>query len=355
MTNTAYTYSDVLIKPAYSEILSRSTGVDLATKIGELDLRLPVISSNMKTITGPKMAAAIAMHGGLGLLHRFCTIEENVKMYCETIKLVTHNRHVFDSRSDEIENAERYSRIGVSIGVKDEDKDRFDNLYGAGARVFCIDVAHGHHILVKNMLKWINENVRGDRDQMTLIAGNIATPDAYNALSDWGADAAKVGIGPSPVCRTRYNTGVGVPQLYALETIFKESMTHADPISIIADGGISHVGDIAKALKYADAVMLGSMLAGTSETPGSAFRNEQGDWYKVYGGSASGENKGANRFVEGVVKTVKFNGEVKYIIREIEQGLQSTFSYVGASNHNEFQEYCEFLHISGGAHGESKV
>jgi IMP dehydrogenase len=245
--------------------------------------------------------------------------------------------------------------IGVSIGVKDEDKDRFDMLYGAGARIFCIDVAHGHHILVKNMLKWINENVRGDRDEMTLIAGNIATPDAYNALSDWGADAAKVGIGPSPVCRTRYNTGVGVPQLYALETIFKESMTHAVPISIIADGGISHVGDIAKALKYADAVMLGSMLAGTSETPGSAFRNEQGDWYKVYGGSASGENKGANRFVEGVVKTVKFNGEVKYILREIEQGLQSTFSYVGASNHNEFQEYCEFLHISGGAHGESKV
>ena len=354
----AYTYSDVLIKPRYSEVLSRSK-VNLSTNIGNVKLNLPVISSNMKTITGPKMAASIAMHGGLGLLHRFCTVEENIKMYCETIKLVTHNRHLHDSISDKMDNSERYSRVGVSIGVKDEDKERFDKLYNEGARVFCIDVAHGHHILVKNMLKWVNDEVfartMGARDLVTVIAGNIATPEAYQDLATWGADVVKVGIGPSPVCRTRFNTGVGIPQLYALESIYKESLTYNDAPAIIADGGISHVGDIAKALKYSDAVMLGSMLSGTAETPGPVFRNETNDLYKVYGGSASGENKGENRFVEGVIKTVKFNGKVKYVLREIEQGLQSAFSYVGVDNHDDYQFYCELVYISGGAHHESKI
>jgi IMP dehydrogenase len=205
------------------------------------------------------------------------------------------------------------------------------------------------------MLKWITDYLGSEINDVTLIAGNIATADGYKALLDWGADAVKVGIGPSPVCRTRYNTGVGVPQLAALEEVYNESLNAKNPIQIIADGGISHVGDIAKALKYADAVMIGSMIAGTSETPGPVFRNEAGELYKVYGGSASGENKGENRFVEGVIKPVKFNGKVKYILKEIEQGLQSSFSYVGANNHKEFQKNCEFVEISNGSRQESKV
>lgn len=157
------------------------------------------------------------------------------------------------------------------------------------------------------------------------------------------------------VCRTRYNTGVGVPQLYALEDVYKASCEFQNPASIIADGGISHVGDIAKALKFADAVMIGSMIAGTSETPGEVFRNTDNEFYKVYGGSASGENKGENRFVEGIIKTVKFKGHVKYILKEIEQGLKSAFSYVGANNLEEFQNKCELIHISDGARQESKI
>ena len=157
------------------------------------------------------------------------------------------------------------------------------------------------------------------------------------------------------VCLTRKNTGVGVPQLYALEEVYRASCDTQYPASIIADGGISHVGDIAKALKYADAVMIGSMIAGTSETPSDVFRNVDDEFYKVYGGSASGENKGENRFVEGVIKTVKFKGHVKYILREIEQGLKSAFSYVGANNLKEFQTKCELIPISSGAQHESKV
>lgn len=379
----AYTYNDVLIEPQYSEVLSR-TDVDLSTDIGNVHLRLPVISSNMRTITGPKMASTIAACGGMGLLHRFCTIDENIQMFQDAKaglfkpemlrphlspeELIKKWAPVLENKTNGdpktailIESQERwiYDPIGVSIGVKEEDKERFEKLYEAGARIFCIDVAHGHHIHVKKMLHWINNEIalwdRSLRGQLCIIAGNIATADGYKDIQDWGADAVKVGLGPSPVCRTRYNTGVGVPQLYALEMVYKASTLYPNPISIIADGGITHVGDISKALKYADAVMVGSMIAGTSETPGNVFRNEDGDFYKVYGGSASGENKGSNHFVEGVIKPVKFKGKVKYIFHEIEQGLQSAFSYVGADNLAKYQQKCKFVHISGGAQGESKI
>lgn len=335
----AYTYSDVLIKPCFSNVLSRSS-ISLDTQLHNIKLKLPVISSNMKTVTGVKMAKTLSDHGAIGILHRFNTIEQAVQEYVE----------VFGPKGTE---------VGVSIGVKDQDKQRFEQLYLAGARVFCIDVAHGHHVLVKNMLKWINDQMflwdRSNRNNLTLIAGNIATPEAYSDLIQWGADVIKVGIGPSPVCRTRFNTGVGIPQLYALETIHRQSLTEQNPVPIIADGGISHVGDIAKALRYADAVMLGSMLSGTSESPGQVFRDTDGEFYKVYGGSASGENKGENRFVEGVMKTAKFKGKAKYILKEIKEGLQSAFSYVGAENLQQYQNNCEFVYLSTGSQKESKI
>ena len=340
---TAYTYSDVLIKPKYSEVRSRAndpiTGkepIDLSVQLGHIKINRPYISANMKDITGTKMAYTISNRGGLGILHRFCTIEDNVAMYKE---------------------AKEYSGcpIGVSIGVKETEKDRFTQLYMAGASVYCIDVAHGHHVLIKEMLAWINNFKKTATFPITVIAGNIATPEAYHDLIEWGADVAKVGIGPSPVCRTRYNTGVGVPQLYALEKIYEQSMREVNPIPFIADGGISHVGEVAKALKYADAVMLGSMFAGTTETPGKVFRNENNELYKVFGGSASGENKGENRFVEGVMKTTRFTGHVEYICNEIREGLRSALSYVGANNLQEYKEKCEFVYLSNGARGESKV
>ena len=325
MTSNVSTYGSVWIEPRYSQIRSR-THVDLGTFVGLLGLKLPVISANMKNITGSKMAGVMAYNGACGFLHRFCSVEENVEMYKEAISLGGN------------------SNVGVSIGVNEIDTRRFLSLYKEGARVFCIDVAHGHHVLVKEMIEWIH-NVLGDnRKEVTIIAGNIATAGALRDMVEWGVDAVKVGIGPSPVCRTRNNTGVGVPQLYALEEVHAEKIMCSSDVSIIADGGISCVGDIAKALRYADAVMIGSMLAGCAETPGSVYRNEEGDYYKTYGGSASGENKGNNRFIEGIVKPVKFKGKTKYVLNEIKQGLQSAFSYTGSSNHTEFQCNCRFVH-----------
>jgi len=155
-------------------------------------------------------------------------------------------------------------------------------------------------------------------------------------------------------CTTRYATGAGYPQLAALEKIYKQKLSQRISPSIIADGGLKYVGDIAKALKYADMVMVGSMIAGTTETPGNVYKGPDGIFYKVYGGSASGENKGENKFVEGVTKSVPFKGKVKYILKEIKEGLQSACSYVGAQNLKEFKEKCEFVSISSGANKESK-
>lgn len=329
--DASLTFSDVLIRPKYSEVLSRSSSkVNISSTIGKWTLRLPVVSSNMKTITGPNMALSMIQNGGMGIMHRFNTIEEAV--------------------SDLKELSE--AQVGVSIGVQEEDKKRFDQLLEAGARIFCIDVAHGHHILVKNMIQWISSR---DIKDITLIAGNIATGEAVYDLADWGADIVKVGIGPGAVCVTRQRTGVGVPQLSALREVREEINRYKLKTQVLADGGIIQIGDIPKALKYADMVMIGSIISGTSETPGKVFRNPEGQFYKTYGGSASGENKNTNRFVEGMVKTVPFRGHVKYILREIDDGIRSAFSYVGAFNLKEFQEKCEFIHISSGGAQESKI
>ena len=338
---TALTYSDVLIKPQYSEIESRSN-VDVSTTIGNgVELQLPVITANMKTVTGYKMARCAAGHGSLGMMHRFCSIEQAKEDFLNALCINPENGEaIFEP-----------NQVGVSIGIKEEDKRRFEELYEAGARIFCIDIAHGHHVHMKNMLHWINNEVfrwdRSERGQLTLVAGNIATGDAYYDLTNWGADVVKVGIGPGSVCQTRKRTGCGVPQLHALKDVQEQRMGQEKRPSVIADGGIAHVGDIAKSLKYADAVMMGSYFAGTSESPGHAYRGDDGTWYKVYQGSASAENKGKNEFVEGITTTKQFQGEAKYLFREILAGLQSSFSYVGANNLEEFKNKCEFVQVTG--------
>ena len=327
--NNTYTFNDVLIRPTYSEVSTRKD-VDLTSDFGCFKLALPIISANMKHITGPSMAIEMSLNGGMGILHRFNTIEQS------------------------IEDFKNVQCAGVSIGVQEEDKKRFHALYEIGARIFCIDVANGYCKKVKDMLHWLS--VVKD---IYIIAGNIATPEAAIDLSFWGAHAIKIGIGPGSMCQTRKNTGVGVPQLYALQTCYDELKNRGYKTKIIADGGIKSVGDVAKAMKYADATMIGSFISGTTECPGDVYKNAHGQYYKVYAGSASGENKTSNGqpadFVEGMVAEVPFRGHVKYILKEIREGLQSAFSYVGATNLQEFKTKCTFNFISGSGRTESKI
>ena len=220
--------------------------------------------------------------------------------------------------------------------------------------MFCIDVAHGHHLHVKNTLEWIRSNHVDE--SFCLIAGNVATSQGARDLFSWGADVVKVGIGPGSKCETRKNTGVGVPQLQALKEIRESSLPGC---KIIADGGARWTGDVAKALYYADAIMVGRMVAGTIEGPGEVYEDEDGNFYKMFGGSASGENKvrhgKANKFVEGHRTRVPFRGHVKFILRRIRENLQSALSYSGAFNLNEFREKAVLKSISGSSKEESKI
>ena len=359
-TTQAYTFSDVLIKPKYSDIESRKE-VDVSSRFTTIEskfsfkLSLPIISTPMKTITGSKMAIEMRENGGLGILHRFCSVNEAV----EELSIVMSHKKLYQ----DAQNAEDVNMCGVSIGVQEEDKERFDRLHECGARIFCIDIANGYCKKMQEMIEWIqSKNLWIDGynlKRVHIIAGNVATSEGARFLADLGVDSIRCGIGPGRACMTRRNTGVGVPALYALQTIYEE-LEYANPRPrIIADGGIKYVGDITKALKYSDAVMVGSFIAGTSETPGNVFKDENGQFYKVYMGSASGENKTssgkANEFVEGIAMKVPFKGHVKHILREVNDGIKSAFSYTNSRTLEEFHKNCEFIEITNGGKEESKI
>lgn len=338
----AYTFNDVLIKPRYSTIESRKD-VDLSVQFGDFLLTLPIIGAPMKSVMSFDMAVELAGQGGMGILHRFDTLESATNIGTEANKCI-----------QEYEHATQYD-IGVAIGAHDENMKQVEELYSNGFRVFCIDIAHGHCSMMEKMIEQCHNRFPG----MFIIAGNVATAEGARALADWGADAVRCGIGGGRACETRKRCGVGVPQLYAMQEIWEEIEHMPNRPMIISDGGIKHVGDIAKALKYSDAVMVGSLISGTTETPGKVFKNEDGQYYKVYMGSASGENKvnsgQTNEYIEGIATQVPFRGKVKYILKEIKEGLQSAFSYTGSRNMEEFHKNCEFVHITSGGQQESKI
>jgi IMP dehydrogenase len=389
------TFSDIAIESQYTDVTSRSTDVDITSSMGKFSMRLPVFSANMPDITEWKMAREMTINGGVGILHRFMSLEENVKQYKKAKRLMffplikkgveklvqevyeTHDPNsevgkigsatrlglgIFKLIEEALFKHDRYE-IGVSVGVKEEEKERFITLRDAGAKIFCIDIAHGHSIMMKNMIQWIRDN---SDESITIIAGNVATAEGALDLAEWGADIVKVGIGPGSVCRTRSNTGVGRPQFTAIQEVSRSlEANNYEDVKVIADGGILTTGDISKALIYADAVMVGAVLAGTTETPGRVFpvagtnlTNRQ--WYKVYGGSASAENKALHTgktpsFVEGEMKTVPFKGKAKYLLNEIDDGIRSTFSYSGAHTMSEYKAKVKYKKMSNSGRIESKL
>lgn len=351
----ALTFSDVLIKPKYSEIESRKE-VDIGCDFGQFKLDLPVFSANMKSITEHKMAIEMYHNGGMGVLHRFCSVKEAIEEYKKTIEKIYEDEFVCGklTRTVSIKRVNSYS-CAVSIGVQESDRLRFDELYNVGARVFVIDIAHGHSKKMKEQIQWIKKNY----EETYVIAGNIATAEAARDLAEWGANILKIGIGPGSACMTRRNTGVGVPALYAAEIIQEEIANMHPRPKLILDGGIKYSGDVSKALRFADAVMLGSYVSGTTETPGQVFKDENDKHYKVYQGSASGESKIANGqtgdYVEGVALKVPFRGHVKYILKDLKECVQSAFSYTNSRTMDDFHNNCEFIEITGGGKSESKI
>jgi IMP dehydrogenase len=451
-----FSFDDLLLIPKRSKIDSRKD-VDLSSELYPgITLNLPIISSPMDTVTEAEMAVALARKGGLGIIHRFCSIEEQVKqvlkvkraenylvedpvcIYPETtlkeIKqkaseyhfqtflvvdrenkllgliskrdyfleedetkqakelmtpfeklIVSYEKIDFESAKEifkkykiekipiidkerkiiglitlrDFQNSlnkratrDRKGRllVGAAIGIKGDYLERAEELIKAGVDVLCIDVAHGH---LEKALKVVEE-VKGKFPDIPLIAGNIATEEGARDLKEAGADIIKVGIGPGSACTTRIVAGVGVPQITAIMMAKKG----AGDTPIIADGGCRNSGDIVKALAAgANAVMLGSLLAGTDEAPGKIFIYK-GKKVKAFRGMASNaafqskiektkEEPHYQPVSEGVdYGFVDYKGSVGEILVNLEKGIRSGFSYCGARNLEELWQKAKFVKIT---------
>tara|TARA_R110002020_G_scaffold243944_1_gene457536 strand:- start:9061 stop:10077 length:1017 start_codon:yes stop_codon:yes gene_type:complete len=318
--NKTHSYDDVLLVPQYSDVRSRAE-IDISSDLGNgVELQLPIIASPMDTISESAMGTAMASAGAAAIVHRYNDKDEQV-------------RHLSQIRAPAI--------IGGAIGVSEGYLDRARALVDAGATFLCIDMAHGHHLMMKEALVKLRK-VFGD--SYHLMAGNVATLKGIDDLAAWGADSARCNIGGGSICSTRIQTGHGLPGLH---TIFECAKTQRD-IKIIADGGIKNSGDMVKALAAgADAVMVGSLLAGTTETPGEIQMDSKGARWKTYRGMASKEAqinwKGKYSSFEGVATRVPHRGPVAPILADLERGIRSGFSYSGARNLTQLQAKAIFV------------
>jgi IMP dehydrogenase len=326
MFRETVTYDDVLMVPQFSDIQSRKE-VNIGNWLDEergLWFSLPIISSPMDTVTEDQMAILLSEMGGLGIIHRYNTIQRQ----CEIVKIV----------SNEIVA----NQFGCAIGITGDYIERAEALYKEGVKILCLDVAHGDHILMKKALITLRERL-GDGPH--LMAGNVATFDGFNNLSSWGANSIRVGIGGGSICSTRIQTGHGVPSLDSIIECAKTSYN----VAIIADGGIRNSGDIVKALGVgADFCMLGSVLAGSSKTPGEIYNNSiTGEATKIYRGMASKDAqmdwRGKTSSLEGISTIIKYKGETNAIIKQVENGIRSGFSYSGARTINELWAKARFV------------
>jgi len=321
-----YGYDDVLIRPNYSTILSRKE-VSLVTSFTKnIIVPLPFVSAPMDTVTGHRMVNAVGDLGCLGVLHRFCTIEEQ----CEELKLSGPSV--------------------VSIGVDGDWYDRALALYYIGVKAFVIEVAHADNKKVhKAISKFKNDPTLSHID---LMVGNVATADGARRLAELGVDGIKVGIGPGSMCSTRIETGIGVPQLTA---VYDAAMV-ADKynIPICADGGIRFAGDIVKALAAgASTIMAGGLFAGTTEAPGEVkvvgFGNSSRK-VKEFRGSASYNSKindgRPDEHIEGLAQFIPYKGSVELVIKNLTDGVKSGLSYVGAKNIEELQAKAQFIEVT---------
>jgi IMP dehydrogenase len=301
----AFTYDDILMVPSYNHWESRKVvDISMKCKTGKLSLELPLMTANMDTITESDMANFIGAKGGIGVLHRYMSIEDNVQMFKSC------NCPVF-----------------VSIGCAETDLQRAEALKDAGADLFCVDVAHAH-------------------------ARYVATYAGADYLASCSADIVKVGVGGGSVCTTRIKTGFGVPNLTAIKNCARVDR------SVVADGGIRHPGDIVKALAFgADFVMVGSMLAGTRPTPGPVIskKSQAGEEIKVkiYRGMASSEVQkdyhggiAEWKTAEGVTTEVSYREDEDEIVADIIGGLRSGLTYGGAASIEELQRKLDYQEIT---------
>jgi IMP dehydrogenase len=339
----AYTYDDVLIKPQYSEVVSRKD-VDISVEIAPgVKLDIPIMPVNMQTVISVDLCVKISELGGMATLHQFASIDEQVKM-------------LQDVKS-------RGARVAGAIGATKDYLERAKALIDNGVSLIIMDTPHAHSFFTINAVKEFRK-MFGD---FPFIAGNIATREAAVDLINAGVDGIKVGVGPGAACLTRVNAGAGMPQLTAVLECAEIAKQMGK--TVIADGGIQTPGNFAKAIGAGGTVaFIGSMFAGTDESP-SELVVVNGKKFKRYFGSSSESAKELriqddpayknkpNEFIEGADGLTKYHGSVESLVEKLTMGLRSAMSYSGAFTVNEYQEKVIFFTVTqsgfkeNGAHG----
>ncbi|MEZ5377912.1 MAG: IMP dehydrogenase [Acidimicrobiales bacterium] len=348
---TGLTFDDVLLVPRRSSIRSRSD-VSLETSLTKrIRIELPVIAANMDTVCETDMAVAMARLGGIGIIHRFLTIESQTAMVAAVkAASTTEPRTGRSARGNAL-------LVGAAVGTDHDALPRSLALVDAGVDVLVLDIAHGHADHAIDTLG----KIKAAHPEVDVIAGNVATRDGAIDLVQAGADAVKVGVGPGGVCTTRLVAGVGVPQLTAINDCAGLTDANGNPVPVIADGGIRASGDIAKALAAgASSVMMGSMLAGTKESPGELEQSDRGLVKRVRGmasfealearAAREGESIDAEYFEqrapEGVEGVVPYRGEVGKLLGSLMAGVRSGMSYSDARSIAEFWTKAEFIRVT---------
>ena len=344
------TFDDVLLVPAASNVLPHEVSLEtrLTTRIR---LPIPFLSSAMDTVTEGAMGVAMAMAGGIGVIHRNLSIEEQAAAVAQVKSFQPVGEKIPPYAAVDSEGR---LMAAAAVGTSDDTRARVDALLAAGCDVIVADTAHGHsHKVIATVAR-----LREELPELHLIAGNVATPEATEALIEAGADAVKVGVGPGSICTTRVVAGVGVPQLTAVSECVEVATKHDVPI--IADGGVRFAGDAVKAIAAgASTVMVGGMLAGTDESPGEVI-TIQGNPHKTYRGMGS---RGAmlrgssDRYFqqgakpeelvpEGVEGSVPYRGPAARVLHKLVGGLRAGMGYTGCADISTLQQKARFVRIS---------
>ena len=334
INSTALTFDDVLLVPAYSEVLPREVSTK-ARFTRNISLNIPIVSAAMDTVSEKAMAIMLARKGGISVVHKNMGIEAQARQIREVKE--------YPAEGDKIPclDAEGRLRVAAGVGITADVLDRVTALVEAGVDAIVLDSAHGDsHGVVEALRK-----IKAVYPELDTVVGNIATAEAAVRLIEAGADSLKVGIGPGSICTTRIIAGVGVPQISAIYDVAKAA--EGSGVPVIADGGLRYSGDIVKALAAGgDSVMIGSMFAGTDEAPGEIFE-ENGRKFKSYRGMGSvdamkagsrdryfqdGEDSTKKLVPEGVVARVPYKGSVGDIIYQLVGGIRSGMGYCGAAD-----------------------
>lgn len=329
----ALSFDDVLLVPKYSQIKSRSD-IDLRTILSKhLTLDIPLITTNMDTVTGVEMAIAISKLGGIGVLPRFEIQEKQIQKVKDIVS--------------------QKQRVIASVGIKNGSFERAKMLVKAGAIGLDVDVAHGH---MQQTIDFTTKLKNIFEDKITIMSGIAATGEAADALYNAGADIVTVGVGGGSICSTRIQTGCGIPTFASLIDIKKVARKHKKTYIPLA--GVKNSGDIVKSLAAgASAIRGGNLFAGTEETPGNII-TFQGKKYKQYNGSTSEKEKNKHveegtakdkmytKHIEGYEGLVAYKGSLEEVVSKLLAGVRSGISYCGAKNITELWEKAEFIRVT---------